>query len=88
MQKKGARIRVNAVCPGIIDTHMGHFTVDLVTKKHGDKDKDTKLSAERHPLGRLGTTTDFVEAVLYLSSDASSSVTGSSLVVDGGFTAQ
>ena len=67
---------------------MGHFTVDLVAKKHGDKDKDTKLSAERHPLGRLGTTTDFVEAVLYLSSDASSSVTGSSLVVDGGFTAQ
>ena len=69
---------------------MGHFTVDLVAKKHGDKDKDKdiKLSAERHPLGRLGTTTDVVEAVLYLSSDASSSVTGSSLVVDGGFTAQ
>ena len=67
---------------------MGHFTVDLVAKKHGDKDKDIKLSAERHPLGRLGTTTDVVEAVLYLSSDASSSVTGSSLVVDGGFTAQ
>ena len=71
---------------------MGHFTVDLVAKKHGDKDKDKdkdiKLSAERHPLGLLGTTTGVVEAVLYLSSDASSSVTGSSLVVDGGFTAQ
>ena len=69
---------------------MGHVTVDLVAEKHGvtDKDERIKLSAERHPMGRLGTTTDVAEAVLYLSSDAYSFVTGSSLVVDGGFTAQ
>ena len=78
--KKGDRIRVNAVHPEIIDTQMGHLNVDLVARKHGVKDKDEgiKLSAERHPLGRLGTATDVAEAVLYLSSDASSSVTGSS----------
>ena len=82
--KKGDRIRVNAVHPEIIDTQMGHLNVDLVARKHGVKDKDKdkdegiKLSAERHPLGRLGTATDVAEAVLYLSSDASSSVTGSS----------
>lgn len=82
--KKGDRICVNAVHPEIIDTQMGHLNVDLVARKHGVKDKDKdkdegiKLSAERHPLGRLGTATDVAEAVLYLSSDASSSVTGSS----------
>ena len=82
--KKGDRIRVNAVHPEIIDTQMGHLNVDLVARKHGvkvkvkDKDEGIKLSAERHPLGRLGTATDVAEAVLYLSSDASSSVTGSS----------
>ena len=84
--KKGDRLRVNAVHPEIIDTQMGHLNVDLVARKHGVKDKDKdkdkdegiKLSAERHPLGRLGTATDVAEAVLYLSSDASSSVTGSS----------
>jgi NAD(P)-dependent dehydrogenase (short-subunit alcohol dehydrogenase family) len=90
LRKKGDRIRVNAVHPEIIDTQMGHVTVDLVAEKHGvtDKDERIKLSAECHPMGRLGTTTDVAEAVLYLSSDAYSFVTGSSLVVDGGFTAQ
>ena len=80
MQKKGDRIRLNAFHPEIIDTQMGHLNVDLVAGKHGVKDKDEgiKQSAERHPFGRLGTATDVAEAVLYLSSDASSSVTGSS----------
>ena len=82
--KKGDRLRVNAVHPEIIDTQLGHLNVDLVARKHGVKvkvkvkDEGIKLSAERHPLGRLGTATDVAEAVLYLSSDASSSVTGSS----------
>jgi NAD(P)-dependent dehydrogenase (short-subunit alcohol dehydrogenase family) len=90
LQKKGDRIRFNAAHPGIIDTQMGHVTVDLVAEKHGvtDKDERIKLSAERHPLGRLGTTTDFAEAVLFISLDASSFGTGSSLVVDGGGTDQ
>ena len=42
----------------------------------------------RTPLGRIGTTEDIAYGVLYLASDESSFVTGSELVIDGGYTAQ
>ncbi|WP_207302268.1 SDR family NAD(P)-dependent oxidoreductase [Gracilibacillus phocaeensis] len=66
-------IRVNAICPGTIHTSW----VGRVTKKMNNK----------HPLGRLGTTEEIAEAIIWLSSDKASYVTGHSLVVDGGRTA-
>jgi len=42
----------------------------------------------RTPLGRIGTSEDIASGVLYLASDESSFVTGSELVIDGGYTAQ
>ena len=71
-------IRVNAVCPGYIDTPLlSHIPDDA-------KDKLVAL----HPMGRLGRAEEVANAVLFLASDEASFVTGSSLMVDGGYTAQ
>ncbi|WP_299700621.1 SDR family oxidoreductase [uncultured Pontibacter sp.] len=74
-------IRVNAVCPGVIQTPM----IDRFI----DKNKTTKeamISGE--PLGRAGTPEEIAEAALWLCSDASSFVTGHALLADGGWVAR
>jgi 2-keto-3-deoxy-L-fuconate dehydrogenase len=73
-------IRVNAVCPGTVDSPW----VRRLVEKAGESLDD--LTA-RQPLGRLGTPEEIAEAVAYLASDAASFVTGSVLVIDGGLTA-
>jgi NAD(P)-dependent dehydrogenase (short-subunit alcohol dehydrogenase family) len=70
-------IRVNAVCPGTIRTAM------YVRRLGDDPAVDARLAAQT-PLGRLGIPEDVAEAVVWLCSDASSFVTGHSLVIDGG----
>ena len=70
-------IRVNAVCPGTIRTAM------YVRRLGNDPAVDARLAAET-PLGRLGLSEDVAEAVVWLCSEASSFVTGHSLVIDGG----
>ena len=73
-------IRVNSVCPTYVETPM---------VKNFFKDKKFKDSVLKNiPLGRLATESDVATAVVYLSSNASSMVTGSSLVIDGGWTAK
>lgn len=74
-------IRVNAVCPSIIPTPFH------VTRLDADAERLSRMIA-RQPTGRLGTPEEVAEAVLWLSSDASSFVTGHSLAVDGGALAQ
>ena len=76
--KKG--IRVNSVCPAVIDTNMYRRALE------GDTNKARAIEA-MHPIGRVGKTEEVVAAVLYLSSDAASFTTGISLPVDGGSTA-
>lgn len=74
-------IRVNAVCPGVIDTPM----IDRFSKG----DAATKKSlGQSEPMGRMGLSEEIASAVLWLSSDASSFVTGHPLVVDGGWVAR
>ncbi len=74
-------IRVNAVCPGVIDTEMiARFT-------HGDADATAQMTATE-PVGRLGTPAEVAEAVVWLCSDRASFVTGQALAVDGGFVAR
>lgn len=74
-------VRVNAVCPGVIKTPM----LDRVT---GKKKEVEKQYQSLEPIGRLGEPEEVAEAVIWLSSDASSFVIGQALGVDGGWTAQ
>tara|TARA_B100001057_G_scaffold128465_1_gene127565 strand:+ start:3982 stop:4749 length:768 start_codon:yes stop_codon:yes gene_type:complete len=73
-------IRVNTVCPTFVETPM---------VKKFFKDKNFKKSVIQNiPLGKVATESDIATAVVYLASDASSMMTGSSLVIDGGWTAK
>lgn len=72
-------IRVNAVCPGVIETPM---TAPLVANP-----EMRKLLDSMTPMGRMGQAEEIAEAVVWLCSDAASFVTGHALVVDGGATA-
>jgi 3(or 17)beta-hydroxysteroid dehydrogenase len=82
--KSGYGIRVNTVCPGCIDTAL----LQGVINSTGDVDGTRAAMIGLHPIGRLGVPNDVAYAILYLASDESSFVTGSDLVVDGGYTAQ
>lgn len=73
-------IRVNSVHPGPIETSM-------TAARRADPEQ-AKLTVSRVPLGRYGQPEDVAYGVLYLASDESSFVTGSELVIDGGWTAQ
>ena len=74
-----ASIRVNAVCPGPVDTPM---LDSLIAGLPGGR--DTILALE--PVGRLGTPEEIAEAVVWLGSPAASFVTGQAIAVDGGWT--
>ncbi len=74
-------IRVNAVAPAVIKT-------PLVDRCFGTQTEVRKQLASMHPNGRLGEPDEVVNAVLFLCSSASSFITGTSLKVDGGWTAR
>jgi NAD(P)-dependent dehydrogenase (short-subunit alcohol dehydrogenase family) len=71
-------IRVNAVCPGVIETEM---TAHL---RHAEREAQMKKWLEDIPQGRLGTPDDVVGLVLFLCSDAAAYITGQAINVDGG----
>jgi NAD(P)-dependent dehydrogenase (short-subunit alcohol dehydrogenase family) len=73
-------VRVNAICPGAVDTPMIAPLLDTEQRR--------QRSAAVHPIGRMGTADDIAQCALYLASDESSWVTGSIFTIDGGFTAQ
>ena len=73
-------IRVNCICPGDTDTNMLRDEADQLAEV---RDRFLAESARR-PLGRVGRPEEIAQAALYLASDASSFVTGTALVVDGG----
>lgn len=80
----GDGIRVNSVHPGYIWTPM----VEEALAKRGDVEEQRKAAAALHPLGRIGEAGEVAQAILFLASDESSFVTGSELIVDGGYTAR
>jgi len=72
-------IRINAVCPGIIDTHM-------IERVFGDTPEGRERVIAQEPIGRMGRPEEIAAAVLWLCSDAASFVVGAAMVVDGGQT--
>ena len=69
-------IRANAVHPGMVETKM--ITENLT-------EAELQNNLKEYPLNRFGRPTDVAYAIIYLLSDASSWVTGTSMIVDGGF---
>ncbi|MBR0567518.1 glucose 1-dehydrogenase [Azoarcus sp. L1K30] len=84
--QKGYGIRVNSVHPGLVETKAGVEMARLATGAGSDEEAIAMFTG-LHPIGRIGQPDDIAQGILYLASDDSSFVTGSSLVIDGGFTA-
>jgi len=76
-------IRVNCICPGDVDTPM--LEEDARLRKMDFE--DYLVAAADRPMGRIGKSEEIASAVLFLATDASSFMTGATLVVDGGGTA-
>lgn len=76
-------IRVNALCPGVIDTPMLRRFADAMP----DPEAAWREYEQEQPIGRLGTPEECADAALWLVSDHASFITGVALPVDGGFTA-
>ena len=74
-------IRVNAVCPGVIDTEM-------VERFTGGQPEAQAAMVDMEPVGRLGRPEEVAEAIVWLCSERSSFVTGQAIAVDGGFVAR
>jgi NAD(P)-dependent dehydrogenase (short-subunit alcohol dehydrogenase family) len=81
LQYAKAGIRINAVAPASIET-------DMFEAGTGGQDEAKEYMASLHPIGRIGQPVEVANAVLFLSSDMASFVTGETLMVDGGFVAQ
>jgi len=74
------KIRVNCVCPGVVETDM--------TKPYLSTKSDRDMATAEHPIGRIGTPEDVAKAILYFASDDSSWTTGAVLPIDGGAAAR
>ncbi len=75
----GRGIRINAVSPGVIRTP----AFDVAVGEAG-----AQAFIDLHPIGRLGTPLDVAKAICFLASEEAAFITGTNLLVDGGFTAQ
>jgi len=74
------KVRINAVCPAVIDT-------DMFRRAYEADPKKAEFAAAMHPVGRVGRVEEIAAAVLYLCSDNAGFTTGIALPVDGGATA-
>jgi len=83
-QKYGEGIRVNAITPGFFLTEQNRF---LLTNSDGSLTPRGALISQGTPMKRMGSPEDLQGALLYLASDASRFVTGTTTIIDGGFNA-
>lgn len=80
MELATKKIRVNGICPGMVNTPL--------IRRGTLTEEQFQADMERYPLKRYGEPIDVAHGAIYLLSDASSWVTGTSLVIDGGVTAK
>ncbi|MCJ8168894.1 SDR family oxidoreductase [Atopomonas sediminilitoris] len=73
------KIRVNAICPAVIDT-------DMFRRAYESDPKKAEFAAAMHPVGRVGQVEEVASAVIYLCSDTAAFTTGVALPIDGGAT--
>ena len=79
-------IRANAICPGTVHTP---FVEGFLERNFaGNKDEMRQQLHARQPIGRMGRPEEIATAALYLASDEAALITGSTLVIDGGWTAK
>ncbi|MDZ4877234.1 MAG: 2,5-dichloro-2,5-cyclohexadiene-1,4-diol dehydrogenase [Chroococcidiopsis cubana SAG 39.79] len=81
LQYAKAGIRINVVAPAAIET-------DMFEAATGGQDEVKAYITGLHPIGRVGTPLEVANAVLFLSSDLASFITGETLMVDGSYVAQ
>lgn len=83
--RKGYKIRINSIHPGYTDTRLVGTLLDSL----GDKQQAfTESTLSKVPMGRLAEPLEIARPVLFLASDDASFMTGSGLVVDGGYLAE
>ncbi|WP_245584732.1 SDR family NAD(P)-dependent oxidoreductase [Salipiger mucosus] len=77
----GDGIRVNALSPGAVMT-------ERLRAAYGSEEATSAALAPKHPIGRIGDVAEIAGAAVFLASDEAGFMTGSDMVVDGGYTAQ
>lgn len=82
----GKGVRCNCICPGTIQTPSLTERIKALGKQVGGEEKARAMFIERQPMGRLGTAEEMAHVAVYLASDESAYMTGSSITPDGGFT--
>ena len=87
--RKGYRVRVNSIHPGVIQTDMGEQTFVARAKQTGANDTAPARQTVTNtvPWGRLGTVNDIAKGIVFLASDDAGYMNGAGLIVDGGVTA-
>jgi 3(or 17)beta-hydroxysteroid dehydrogenase len=87
--RKGYRIRVNSIHPGVIQTDMGEQTFVARAQRTGSNDITTarQVVTDSVPWGRMGVPMDIAKGIVFLASDDAGYMNGAGLIVDGGLTA-
>lgn len=80
-------VRCNAICPGTIQSPSLDGRIASLAKSSGSDEAAVRQAfVDRQPMGRLGEAEEVAAAAVYLASDESRFVTGTTMLVDGGFT--